>query len=183
MEKKINILLVEDTRENYEFGMKLLKSEKDFNVELATSYSEAKQKINTHFYDFVVLDVMLPRKDADEEVNQIMELITNSDLSEFARFPTRLSEAEEKALMESDLLPLGVLLMKECIERNIRFVIATDTDHHEGLGHPAAALVRLIANKMGHRVKLYTPTYGKEKEFKKSNHLWMIVIEDIKEIS
>lgn len=72
MDKKINILLVDDEQDFLEITTKRL-SRRGYDVRSATNCSEAIQIIGSGWPEIVVLDVMLPDKDGIQCLKEIKQ--------------------------------------------------------------------------------------------------------------
>lgn len=155
MNKTLEILIVEDNKKHQQDALDAFKPLIDsglVNITLKENYQDGIDSISEK--DYVVTDLFMPYSETKTHDTPLAkDLFRFLDISKFMG-SFDIIEAAYRWLDEKDLAPYGAFIAKEAKEKNINYVICTDTNHHGYATEPincmfSSELVDAPANRYG----------------------------------
>ncbi len=175
----LDILLVEDTEEYKEAALKVLGKEKKYKIETASTYSEAKEKIEKREkegkpFDFVLIDFFFPysTKEVDKEGEDYLRKV-------YIEFGTQyLTLADFILSWSGGPFPLGYKLAEELKEKGKKYMIVTAGDSH----CEEMRRISSIIEEKGLESYVERESYYEEKGVKASEEYWRKVYEKMQRL-
>ena len=149
--KKLEILVVEDTIENMKVAQNYFNQKKDIAVDYATDYNQAIKKIKNKKYNGLITDLFMPEKKGAERdfflLKDLFGKIYNKIYQDFEEEIAKGEGASDYKLnycyelkdyifSKKGNAPFGLLIAEKAEEMGIPYVIATSLFHHNHLAEP-----------------------------------------------
>ncbi len=80
MEKKYNILIVDDNTDNIQVAMNILKQNINYNIIFATSGEETLARVKEYAFDLILLDIVMEPMDGFEVCRELKNKKSTSDI-------------------------------------------------------------------------------------------------------
>ncbi len=178
MKKPLELLVVEDKphhlKDAREFFDERIAIGVNINVDYATTYEEAKQRLEEKRYAGILTDIFFPSRIKGQNKNEILSELEKSSMNE--------GIAEKYDKLFNDEKPNGVLIVKYAKDNNISVRMITDTYHHGQKTEPINRLHGIIMIDRGLDDPNFKDTqecYNKEWNSKNWKQGYVSLIEEI----